>query len=543
MTDVQIAEELLPVTANLVGGRDITSSYIADEVSPNTHPLSKNSKIVIAPGYLTQFAFPCAGRLSVGAKSPLTHGIKESNVGGTMSKALSDNGISAVIIEGTPNDNALYVLYLSRDGARLDRADNLRGKGNQETLQTLRTSYGDTVSVLTVGRAGDYLLPAATIACTDTAGKISRHAGRGGLGAVMGAKGVKAIVVNTDDASKTNKSINSDISNNIKTIYHIINSHFVSETFRMYGTNVHADVINALGAYPTRCFSEGSYEMIDKVNGDYLRNFILSRGGKTAHYACSLCGIGCSNIINNSKNEYVTSALEYETICAFGANCGIHDMEVIAEANRICNDIGVDTIETGVAVAVAMRKTGVLGKIEALKEYLNEIEQQTVIGRELCSGVQAICNILNEDRIPTVKKQAIPMYDPRSPFMQAMKITYATSPMGADHTAGYVTVNAENINNDMEQLSKNAQYYAAAMDAYGICMLATPIIVKDAAQYFTSVMSMIFGRTYGAEENIKLGKKIIAVEESYNKMCGFDNYSELPSFMHSEALPPFVNTL
>jgi len=218
-------------------------------------------------------------------------------------------------------------------------------------------------------------------------------------------------------------------------------------------------------------------------------------------------------------------------------------MEVIAEANRICNDIGVDTIETGVAVAVAMRKTGVLGKIEALKEYLNEIEQQTVIGRELCSGVQAICNILNEDRIPTVKKQAIPMYDPRSPFMQAMKITYATSPMGADHTAGYVTVNAENINNDMEQLSKNAQYYAAAMDAYGICMLATPIIVKDAAQYFTSVMSMIFGRTYGAEENIKLGKKIIAVEESYNKMCGFDNYSELPSFMHSEALPPFVNTL
>ena len=145
MTDVQIAEELLPVTANLVGGRDITSSYIADEVSPNTHPLSKNSKIVIAPGYLTQFAFPCAGRLSVGAKSPLTHGIKESNVGGTMSKALSDNGISAVIIEGTPNDNALYVLYLSRDGARLDRADNLRGKGNQETLQTLRTSYGDTV--------------------------------------------------------------------------------------------------------------------------------------------------------------------------------------------------------------------------------------------------------------------------------------------------------------------------------------------------------------------------------------------------------------
>jgi len=496
MTDVQIAEELLPVTANLVGGRDITSSYIADEVSPNTHPLSKNSKIVIAPGYLTQFAFPCAGRLSVGAKSPLTHGIKESNVGGTMSKALSDNGISAVIIEGTPNDNALYVLYLSRDGARLDRADNLRGKGNQETLQTLRTSYGDTVSVLTVGRAGDYLLPAATIACTDTAGKISRHAGRGGLGAVMGAKGVKAI-----------------------------------------------DMINALGAYPTRCFSEGSYEMIDKVNGDYLRNFILSRGGKTAHYACSLCGIGCSNIINNSKNEYVTSALEYETICAFGANCGIHDMEVIAEANRICNDIGVDTIETGVAVAVAMRKTGVLGKIEALKEYLNEIEQQTVIGRELCSGVQAICNILNEDRIPTVKKQAIPMYDPRSPFMQAMKITYATSPMGADHTAGYVTVNAENINNDMEQLSKNAQYYAAAMDAYGICMLATPIIVKDAAQYFTSVMSMIFGRTYGAEENIKLGKKIIAVEESYNKMCGFDNYSELPSFMHSEALPPFVNTL
>ncbi len=542
-TKAQITQDVLSPDVNLYGGRDITSCYIAKEVSTMTSPLSENSKLIIAPGYLTQFSFPCAGRLSIGAKSPLTRGIKESNVGGTMSYALSALGLSAIIIEGSPPNGELYILYLSREEAKLCEANNLRGKNNHELLEILKKSYGDTISVLSIGIAGESLLHAATIACTDTAGLITRHAGRGGLGAVMGAKGIKAIVANVERLQKTDICVNNETLDNIKDIKNVINNHYVTDTFRLYGTNGHADIINALGAYPTRCFSEGSYDMIENVNGDYLRKHILSRGGKTGHRACSLCNIGCSNTVNDKNGMYLTSALEYETICAFGANCGIHDMDTIAYANKICNEIGVDTIETGVAIAVAMRKAGVLGDVEVLIEYLTEIKQQTETGKMLCSGVQTVCDVLDENRIPVVKGQAIPMYDPRSPFMKAIKATYVTSPMGADHTAGYVTINADNAEENAERLSIDAQIYAAAMDAYGICMLAIPIIANNAMDKFIDTMSIITGKPYSIDDLTYLGKKILLVENNYNKLCGIEEISKMPIFMHNEKLPPYFNKL
>jgi aldehyde:ferredoxin oxidoreductase len=202
MTELSVSVEDLPAGTQPEGGRHLTSGVVAREIPPLCHPLSAANKLVVAPGWLGGTGAPCGGRLSVGAKSPLTKGIKESNAGGNAGNALGRLGIAGLVVEGAPTDGKLRVLLVGPDGARLEEAEELRGLGNYDTVAKLQARFPGKISVISIGPAGEMKLSAASVAVTDEEMRPTRHAGRGGLGAVMGSKGLKAIVVDNEHGER-----------------------------------------------------------------------------------------------------------------------------------------------------------------------------------------------------------------------------------------------------------------------------------------------------------------------------------------------------
>jgi aldehyde:ferredoxin oxidoreductase len=182
----------------------MTSGIVSKEVPPLCHALGEDNKLVIAPGMLSGSTAAMSGRLSVGCKSPLTGGIKESNAGGQPSQMLGRLGYAAIVLEGKPKDGALYKILINKDGVKISSADNLKMLGNYDTVEKMKAEFGEKIAVMSIGPAGEMKLAAASIACTDMELRPTRHAGRGGVGAVMGSKGVKAIVI--DDAGAKMRS-------------------------------------------------------------------------------------------------------------------------------------------------------------------------------------------------------------------------------------------------------------------------------------------------------------------------------------------------
>jgi aldehyde:ferredoxin oxidoreductase len=191
MTDLSVRTEEPSAEYRKLGGRALTSAMVEAEVPADCHPLSVENKLVITPGMLTGTGAPCSGRISAGAKSPLTGGIKESNAGGMGGIALATLGVHAIVLEGKPQPGKWYRLLVNKDGLRIEPADALSGLGNYDTVARLHAEFGDKVSIISIGQAGQMLAAGASIAVTDVEGRPTRHCGRGGLGAVMGSKGIK----------------------------------------------------------------------------------------------------------------------------------------------------------------------------------------------------------------------------------------------------------------------------------------------------------------------------------------------------------------
>ena len=180
------------------GGRGLTSAIVSKEVPPLCHPVGEDNKLVIAPGLLSGSTAAMSGRLSIGCKSPLTGGIKEANAGGQPSQMLGRLGYAAVVLEGQPKEEALYKILINKDGVEIQEANDLCMLGNYDLIDKMKAEYGEKVSCISIGPAGEMKLSAASIACTDMEQRPTRHAGRGGVGAVMGSKGVKVIVIDDD---------------------------------------------------------------------------------------------------------------------------------------------------------------------------------------------------------------------------------------------------------------------------------------------------------------------------------------------------------
>ncbi len=535
-----------------LGGRALTSTVLAKEVPATCHPLGVKNKLVIAPGLLTGTSAANSGRLSVGAKSPLTGGIKESNVGGTAAAKLAKLGIRGIVIEGKGAGDALRYLVIDKDGATLHAAEELKGLKNYDLVARLQEKHGTKAGIISIGPAGEMKLSAASVAVTDTKGHPSRHAGRGGLGAVMGAKGLKAIVIDATDGPGIEYHDKDAFKKAAGIFREALQSHDLTKPgggLATYGTNSLTNVINEAGGYPTRNFSTGQFEGADKISGEAMHDIITERGGETTHSACTGCIIQCSNVYLDKNKKYLTSALEYETVWANGGNCGIDDLDAIAQIDRLCDEYGLDTIEIGCAVGVAMAG-GVkeFGDAQGAIELVREAGKGTPLGRIIGSGAAVTGQAFGVQNVPVVKRQGMPAYDPRA--VKGIGTTYATSPMGADHTAGYsVAMNVLNIGGSVDplkpegqaEISRNLQVATAALDSAGLCLFVA-FAILDIPEGFAAIPEMLnarFGWNLTADDVAKLGQDVLKTECDFNRAAGFTPQDDrLPEFMEDEPLAP-----
>jgi len=553
MTELTVRFEELPEKYALFGGRALTSALVADEVPPDAHPLGVNNKIVFAPGLLTGTNAPCSGRLSVGAKSPLTGTIKEANAGGITAQKLASLGIRAVVVEGRPTGDGFHLLVINEGGAELVPAGKYAGMGCYQLNEELWNEFGSKSGVISVGPAGEMRMPLAGVSTNDGEGHPGRYAGRGGLGAVMGAKGLKAIVVRTDKVFDAPVKDPEKFKEAARKLAKALAEHPVTaQALPTYGTAVLINILNEAGGLPTRNFSSGRFEEAAKTGGEAMAELVKQRGGngRTGHACHPGCVIRCSNIIPDEKGEVLCAPLEYESSWALGANCGIGDLDHIAMLNRLCNDVGLDTIETGVTLGVLM-EAGVLafGDGEAAINLLDrDVRHGTPLGRILGGGAALAGKLFGLTRVPTVKGQGMPAYDPRA--VKGIGVTYATSTMGADHTAGYsVAANILKVGGFVDplraegqvDLSRNLQVATAAVDASGLCLF-TAFAMLDIDYALPSVVDMInaqYGTNLTLDDITEYGKQILRTERAFNAAAGFTAaHDRVPEFMKLEKLPP-----
>lgn len=541
-------EDIEPAFTGM-GGRGLTSFFINKEVPPMCDPLGPENKLILAPGYLSGTPLVNSSRLSIGAKSPLTGGIKESNVGGTIAADLAHIGISGIIIEGKPEKNQFFILKIDRagDAALLDAAA-LWGKRTYELVEDLKNAHGEGNSIACIGPAGEFQLSAASIQVTDNDGRPCRAAGRGGLGAVMGSKGLKAIVV--ERKSQKAEPINDmkAFKDSAKIFAKAVMADEFTEELAEFGSAVLVEPINAAGAFPTRNAREGQFEDADKISGETMAQIIKSRGGKQRHKGCAQCIIDCSNEYVDEKGKYVTSALEYETIWAMGGMLGNNDLDSIAQLDFLCDDIGLDTISTGVAIAVAMDAGHKeFGDAGAAIEMVEEVAKGTEFGKIIGHGPEQVGKHFNHDRVPVVKGQSIAAYDPRA--INGMAVTYATSPMGGDHTAGFVVEsNLEAFGGTLDRFSsegqvdasRDAQIHMVLVDTVGICDFAqTGFGAPDGVGNVCNMVAAKSGKPFSEEDWTDIGKKVLQIEVEFNRKAGFTKEQDrLPKMFYEEPLPP-----
>jgi aldehyde:ferredoxin oxidoreductase len=533
-----------------LGGRGLTSAIISSEVPPLCHPLSAENKLVIAPGMLSGTTAAMSGRLSVGCKSPLTGGIKESNAGGQAAQVLARLGYAAVVLEGKPKDGNFYKVFVNKDGVSIETENELSMLGNYDLVEKLKEAYGDKITCISIGQAGAMKLPAASVAITDMELRPTRHAGRGGVGAVMGAKGVKAIILD-DSGMKMREAADPEAfkAANKKFVQGLRDHAVTGQGLPAYGTNVLTNVVNEAGGYPTHNFTWGRFEGCSKISGETQAETETSRGGKATHGCHRGCVIRCSGTYVDKDGHYVTKQPEYETVWAHGGNCGIEDLDAIARLDRMDDDFGLDTIEMGATIAVAM-EAGLAewGDAQGAINLLAEVGKGTPLGRILGSGAAVTGKVFGVERVPVVKNQAMPAYDPRA--VQGIGVTYATSTMGADHTAGYaVATNLLGVGGSVDplkpsgqvELSRNLQIATAAIDSTGMCLFIA-FAILDQEETFQALIDMInafHGLSLTADDVTELGKKILRMEREFNEKAGFSAKDDrLPDYMKKEQLPP-----
>ncbi len=548
MTTLTATSEDVPEKWKGLGGRGLTSTIIAQEVKPTCNPLGRFNKLVFAPGLLAGTPCPNSGRLSAGAKSPLTGTIKESNAGGTAAQCLARLGIKALVIEGMPEKNTWYSLHVDNHGVTVQEDTALAGKGNYEVMKTLMQKHGDKTGILSIGPAGERCLASANISVKDPDGNIRSH-GRGGLGAVMGSKKIKYITIDPAGGPGVEIFDQEKFKHVARAFTKALVDHPVSgQALKTYGTDVLMNILNEAGGLPTRNFRFGRFAGADKISGETMREIILKRNGKPHHACHAGCVMQCSQVYNDKDGNYVTSGFEYETIWGFGANCCIEDLDTIAQIDHLLDDIGADTIEIAVAVGVAM-EAGIIpfGDGPGTLKLIEEMRDGTPLGRILGTGAAAVGRAYGVTRVPVVKNQGLPAYDPRP--VKGMGITYATSTMGADHTAGYcIPLNILRIGGFVDplrkegevDLSRRLQIGTAMIDSAGLCIFVMfPML--DNLDVFALMFDMInakYDLQMTADDGRTLGRKILRSEHAFNMAAGFSNkHDRLPEFFEEPVAP------
>lgn len=540
LTQKTIFSESVPDRYFMLGGRGLTSQIIFDEVDPNCNALGKNNKLVIAPGLLTGTPAPSSSRLSIGAKSPLTGGIKESNAGGTVARKLANLGIKAIILEGKPEFPTWHLLKITNAAVMILSAEDIVGLGNYDTVSRLQAVYGPKVGIMSIGPGGEKRMGAASVAITDPEGRPCRHCGRGGLGAVMGSKGIKAVVI--DDKGADDQLFNIADQEGFNEISRTWAKAMVQAKAGLtrFGTAALVNPVSAAGGLPTRNYRAGNFEGADKINGTALTATAESRGGRTGHACSPGCVIRCSNIYCDAEGKYLTVGLEFETIVLMGSSLGIDSLDVIAALDRRCDDYGLDTMEMGNAIGVAMEAgVAAFGDGKAALNLLDEAGKGTVLGRVLAQGAAVTGRVFGVNHVATVKGQGLAGYDPRA--LKGTGVTYATSPMGADHTAGNLLPGRAGVDcNSPEgqiKASRDLQIMSTVIDNMGLCLFVGPL--PPEMGIISQLLTKALGRLFSVEEVLEIGKGILRTELAFNRAAGLNKADDrLPEFFRVEKLSP-----
>ncbi|MEX2755456.1 MAG: aldehyde ferredoxin oxidoreductase C-terminal domain-containing protein, partial [Candidatus Sigynarchaeota archaeon] len=458
--------------------------------------------------------------------------------------------IRAIVLENCPTDGTFHYLIIKSDGSiAWEPADEPRTTGNYDICEKLVKRFGSSASVISIGQAGANQLLMASIAVQDLQNYPTRHAARGGPGAVMGSKGIKAIVIEPKKGVNISyvdapafKSIATPWAKELK----------VSRAgFSKLGTAMTVGISQMLQGLPTKNFREGTFSGAEKIGGDHLHELIVQRKGRFGIPCMPGCAIQCSNLVIGPDGRHATSSLEYETIAMNGSNLLIDDIDTIARIDHECDDIGIDTIEFGNMMGVLMEAGKYeFGDARAVFEVLGEIKNATDKGKFFGKGAHRVGTQLGVQRLPTVKKQGISAYDPRT--YKGMGATFCTSPMGADHTAGAAIYKRPGYDPKKDygdvfdskgklDLSFELQVLIGGCDMLGLCYFVGPSFTTlDRA---ARLINARYGTSMTQDDLLRKAKEMLKKELDFNKKAGFMKKDDsLPEFFKKECLVPTNRT-
>ena len=537
----------LTVDHEMLGGHALTSAIVAEEVDPKADPLAPDNVLVFAAGLYAGTMVPNGGRLSVGAKSPLTGGIKEANSGGSTARTMSKLDLRGIKLTGRAD--ALSVVEIDATGARVVPAGDLRGLGSYETVARLREKYGDKVSIICIGPAGELGFKAAAVITTSPDFHL-RAAARGGLGAVMGSKNVKAIVVDGEGGPGVKVADRDGLKASSSALTKGILSHPAMAALEALGSPFLVNVTQSIGCLSTRNFSAGQFEGAQAISGEHMAELLAERPNAEAKHSCMAgCIVNCSQIYTDADGNEVTSGMEFETIGLLGANCAIDDLDHIAKVDRLCDDLGLDTMEVGAALGVAM-EGGMIpwGDGAAVRGLLGKLLDGDPNAALIANGCADTGEALGVTRIPAVKRQGMAAYDPR--VLKGTGTTYATAPQGADHTCGNALPSPANPGYDpgspegQAGMSEFLQCYFAAIDALGMCLFATlpALDMPELQGHFVAAVSAITGKELPEDYLISMGRDVVVMERDFNRRAGFTAADDrMPAFLLEEPVAPSGN--
>jgi aldehyde:ferredoxin oxidoreductase len=530
-----------------LGGHGLTSAVVARDVEPTADPLGPDNVLVIAAGVFAGTAVPNGHRLSVGGKSPLTGGIKEANSGGSAARALARLGLRGLELKGRAGE--LSVLEIGAGGAQLMPAPELAGLGSYATVDALREKYGDKVSFICIGPAGELQMKAAAVIVT-TADHYLRAAARGGLGAVMGSKNVKAIVIDGAGGPGVTVADPAALKDVSRRLADGILSHPAMAALEALGSAFLVNVTQSMGCLATKNFSAGTFENAEGITGEHMVELMNARPMADPRHSCMRgCIINCSQVYTDEDGVPITSGLEFETIGLVGSNCLIDDIDQVARIDRLCDDLGLDTMDVGAAMGVAM-EAGLLqwGDGQGAHDMLAKLTAGDENARLLASGCAVTGRALGVSRIPAVKGQSFAAYDPR--VLKGTGTTYATATQGADHTCGNALPSPANPGYDpasaegQAQISEFLQCYFAAIDSLGMCLFATlpALDIPELQGLMVDAARAVTGEDLPDDFLISMGNEVVRGERAFNRAAGFTAADDrLPAFCVQEAVLPSGN--
>ena len=525
-------------------GRYYIAKTLLESGVAKVDPLSPDNPLIFSAGPFAGTNFSNANRLSVGCKSPLTGGIKEANSGGTFGFALGQIETAGLTLYGASED--WVVIRITKEGAiTWDSAAPYLGKGNNEVAAMLFEKYGKKISFALCGPVGEYLGVCACIAFADTDGRPSRLAARGGVGAVMGAKKVKAIVIDIHKMPTFHDR--KKVMGAIREYGARLSREPAIDTFKRTGTAMMGDITNQIGGLPVRNFSAGSLVKASeeplKLGGDYIREQNLGRGGQISHACMPGCMIECSNVYVDAQGKELVSPLEYETLGIMGSNCGLDHPDNVARVNAVANDLGIDTIEVGATLGVLMEAgQGAFGDVEFMLQAMQDMRRGNERGRLLAQGTARVGAHYKVARVPVIKGQGISAYDPR--VIEVTGISMMVTAQGADHTAGNLPVFdcKGKTTDELVAASLGIQTACAAADSLGLCIFGRSV-TNVSAELVVAALNDAHGTQLDPSFMQKLGLETLRLEWEFNKAAGFtEKDDELPEFFYTEPLPPTQKT-